>query len=167
MITSSEVLAVREANDPRVKKFFRLLGLSVAHCITDDWARQWHKADVVYGDALNFQADYLEQIEGAESTESPTTNSRFDCVIYDEVDNILVDNGAVSTLLTYPFPGMEYLELVLHTMFQHVQLLVDKVSNAFPFRAVLSGGGGGSAPLLSAAMASDRVRADPLVMKIF
>ncbi|KAH7705943.1 hypothetical protein AAVH_26834 [Aphelenchoides avenae] len=127
VITSSEVLAVREANDPRVKKFFRLLGLSVAHCITDDWARQWHKADVVYGDALNFQADYLEQIEGAESTESPTTNSRFDCVIYDEVDNILVDNGAVSTLLTYPFPGMEYLELVLHTMFQHVQLLVDKV----------------------------------------
>ena len=74
IVTSSEILAKRDAIDERNKELNKILGISVEHCIKDDNNKQDHgpkecyKADIVYGDTHNFQDDILSDKYMLENT---------------------------------------------------------------------------------------------------
>ena len=108
VISSSPVLAVDGVEDK--KAFYEMLGISVAH--------NWHEnddadrslsylADVVYGDASTFQADFLRQ----EYLQEKTRGTRpYGMAIVDEVDNMFVDKGPDYVSLGSNKPLMEHLE---------------------------------------------------------
>ena len=97
IITSSSVLADRDAEDPNKIKFYNALNLKVGCASKDEYYQ-----DIVYGDTQNFEASILKE----EFKEKEVRNGRpFDCIIVDEVDSISLDNIITMTQLTDNFPG--------------------------------------------------------------
>ena len=97
IITSSSILAERDCEDEKVKRFYSELGLS-SGCASKDQ----YLANIVYGDTQNFQAGILrEEYKGKEIR----NHRSFHCVIVDEVDSISLDNIITMTQLTDNFPG--------------------------------------------------------------
>ena len=95
IVTSSEILAKRDAEDKKNKELYNALGLTIDHCIKDENGTPNHgpkacyKADIVYGDAHNFQADILNDKYMKENTR----NGRdYDCIIVDEIDSMFIDD---------------------------------------------------------------------------
>ena len=116
IVTSSEILAKRDPIDERNKELYKILGISVDHCIKDDNNKQVHgpkecyKADIVYGDTHNFQADILNDKYMLENTR----NGRdYDIIICDEIDSMFVDDYGKSTLLAGEKPYMKRLNYIL------------------------------------------------------
>ena len=116
IVASLEILAKRDAIDERNKKLYNILGISVDHFIKDDNNKQDHgpkecyKADIVYGDTHNFQADILSDKYILENTR----NGRdYDMIIVDEIDSMFVDDYGKSTLLAGEKPYMKRLNYIL------------------------------------------------------
>ena len=97
IITSSTVLANRDAEDKNIIEFYQNLDLSVGCASKNQYA-----SNIVYGDTQNFEAGILRE----EFKEKEIRKNRpFDCVIIDEVDSISLDNIITMTQLTDSFPG--------------------------------------------------------------
>ena len=97
IITSSSILAERDCEDEKIKKFYSYLGLS-SGCASKDQ----YSANIVYGDTQSFESGILRE----EFKEKQIRNYRpFHCVIVDEVDSISLDNIITMTELTDNFPG--------------------------------------------------------------
>ncbi len=97
IITSSVVLADRDAEDKNNINFYNELGLSVGTASKDQYSN-----DIVYGDTQNFQSGILrEEFKGKEIRKGRP----FNCIIIDEVDSISLDNIVSMTQLTEYFPG--------------------------------------------------------------
>ena len=97
IISSSSVLADRDADDEKIKEFYLHLGLS-----SNSASKDQYSANIVYGDTQNFEAAILRE----EFKEKKVRDNRpFDCVIIDEVDSISLDNIITMTQLTDNFPG--------------------------------------------------------------
>ncbi|CAF1033975.1 unnamed protein product [Adineta steineri] len=119
IITSSSVLAQRDVKDMR--PLYEAMGLNVAHNCTEglEDRKQAYKANVVYGEIGRFQRDHLlhdfyrKNILGDRERQSS-------CVIVDEVDNMLLDNGNNMLYLSHSVPGLELLE----SLFVHIQRLI-------------------------------------------
>ena len=116
IVTSSAILAKRDAESEKNKKFYDSLGLTVDHCIKNEKQKVEHgpkkcyEADIVYGDTHNFQADILSDIYMLENTR----NGRiFDVLIADETDSMFVDDYGKSTLLSGEKPYMKRLNYIL------------------------------------------------------
>lgn len=110
VITSNTVLAEEGAKER--KKFYNLLGLKVAtnnpvQIIDKD--NKPYKADILYGSISNFQFDYLR-----DSFECMKTRCKrkFETVMIDEVDSMLIDNGGHIAKLSGPLPGMDSLRYI-------------------------------------------------------
>jgi preprotein translocase subunit SecA len=106
IITSSSVLAERDADEQ--KSFFSLFGLSCANNIlgNSNGAKECYKADILYGTVSNFQGDLLrDEYKGL----GTRCNRAFGVVLVDEVDSMLVDDGAKITKLSSPMPAMEHI----------------------------------------------------------
>lgn len=92
VITSNTVLAEEGAKERR--KFYNLLGISVAHNNPDKIDKSFkgspYKADVMYGSISSFQFDYLRDSFECMGTR---VKRKFDTVMIDEVDSMLIDNG--------------------------------------------------------------------------
>lgn len=119
IVTSSEILAKRDAEDKKNKELYNALGLTIDHCIKDENGTPNHgpkacyKADIVYGDAHNFQADILNDKYMKENTR----NGRdYDCIIVDEIDSMFIDDYGKSTLLAGEKPYMKRLNYILIAM---------------------------------------------------
>ncbi len=97
VISSSSVLADRDAEDPKKVDFFCQLNLTVGRASKDEYGK-----NIVYGDTQNFQAGILRE-EFKEK--NVRFNRPFDCIIVDEVDSISLDNIITMTQLTDNFPG--------------------------------------------------------------
>ena len=97
VISSSSVLADRDAEDPKKVDFFCQLNLTVGRASKDEYGKH-----IVYGDTQNFQAGILRE-EFKEK--NVRFNRPFDCIIVDEVDSISLDNIITMTQLTDNFPG--------------------------------------------------------------
>jgi len=97
IITSSVVLADRDAEDKNNINFYNELGLTVGSSSKDQYSN-----DIVYGDTQNFQSGILrEEFKGKEIRKGRP----FNCIIIDEVDSISLDNIVSMTQLTEYFPG--------------------------------------------------------------
>ena len=97
IITSSSVLADRDALDPNKVNFYSALKLTVGCASKDEYYK-----NIIYGDTQNFEAGILRE----EFKEKDVRNGRtFDCIIVDEVDSISLDNIITMTQLTDSFPG--------------------------------------------------------------
>ncbi|CAF1011230.1 unnamed protein product, partial [Brachionus calyciflorus] len=112
VITSNTVLAEEGANERR--QFYNLFGLSVTTNNpnrNDEKSYKGHpyKADILYGCISSFQFDYLkDSFEGLGSR----GKRKFESVMIDEVDSMLIDNGGHIAKLSGPLPGMESLRFV-------------------------------------------------------
>ncbi|PCJ23386.1 MAG: hypothetical protein COA94_08340, partial [Rickettsiales bacterium] len=106
VITSSSVLAERDSAEQVA--YFSLFGLSCSNLTRGDSnaPKECYTADILYGSASDFQGDYLRDEFKRLGTRS---NRVFGSVIVDEVDSMLVDDGAKITKLSSPRPGTEYL----------------------------------------------------------
>ena len=118
IVTSSEILAKRDAENEKNKKIFEYLGITVDHCIKDPnnkerGPRKCYLADIVYGDAHNFQADILSDEYMLEGTRN---NRGYDVIIVDEIDSMFVDDYGRSTLLSREMPYMKRLNYILISM---------------------------------------------------
>lgn len=117
IITSSEVLASRDVEEK--KSFFKLLKLTVSdNCKIN--APDCYKANIVYGDISDFEGDLLRH----EFNRLNTRGDRgFGTVIVDEVDSMCIDNLGSSTRLGSHFVGLEYLDILLVTIWQQLDML--------------------------------------------
>lgn len=121
VITSSPELAKPQCQ--KMSSFYAYFGLSAAY-ITPDCAdnirKKAYKADIVYGAAQDFQGDILRD----EYSQLGTRNGRkCDTAIVDEVDSMLIDGRNHLVMLSSPVPGMENLEPVLATIWNHISMI--------------------------------------------
>ncbi len=105
IISSSSVLAERDASKEEKKAFFKELNITVG-AIKEENKYKTYSLDIVYGDTTQFSADILLQEFEFISTRQ---KRGFDVVIVDEVDNMCIDNLATKTQLTKKFPGYQSL----------------------------------------------------------
>ena len=127
IVTSSELLAKRDAIDERNKELYNSLGITVDHCIKDDNNKKDHgpkecyNADIVYGDTHNFQADILSDKYMLENTRN---GRKYDMIIVDEIDSMFVDDYGKSTLLAGEKPYMKRLNYILIGMWVKLSVSV-------------------------------------------
>jgi hypothetical protein len=117
IITSNQVLA-REGIEDRVD-FYTLLNISVSHNNIDQkykgGPKEPYTADVLYGCISNFQFDYLrDSFKGLKTR----ADRKFDNVILDEVDNMIIDNASHIAKLSQPFPGMECFRYIYYNIWK-------------------------------------------------
>jgi preprotein translocase subunit SecA len=106
VITSSPVLAARDVE--KMQPLFKAFRLTASHNCDEDLDRRKlaYKSQIVYGDMQHFQRDFLlhqfykKNILG---------DRKRQCVIVDEVDNMLLDNGNNMLYLSHNIADMETL----------------------------------------------------------
>ena len=114
IVTSSPVLAMREANSPLLREYYKRLNISLAcNCSQELEAREkvCYQSDVVYGDTSSYQFDYLGNL--FQSNKQLRGKRVFGVVIVDEVDSMFIDQGSHSTMVASQIPGFEHLEPLL------------------------------------------------------
>lgn len=117
VITSNELLAQTAVKDKAL--FYQILNISIAHNNFDgqdvEGPRACYLADIVYGSINNFQFDfinhhYLGNNTLGEKREFNQKNKK--SVILDEIDSLLIDQGANIAKISTPIPGMEILRYI-------------------------------------------------------
>ena len=113
IITSSPVLAKRDADD--WKPFYREFALEVANNVEsteDSETRIAYNSNILYGTVGSFAGDILQSNFAMNDVRN---ERRFDLVIVDEVDAMLIDQGVQFTYLSHSVAstGMRHLEPVL------------------------------------------------------
>jgi golgin subfamily B member 1 len=96
IITSSNLLAIRDATDEKYLKIYNLFGVSMGHnCDDDEETRKsvYATKSIIYGSLGNFQRDYLLQKYYGKNI---TAGRSYQNVVVDEVDNMCLDKGKFS-----------------------------------------------------------------------
>lgn len=132
IITSSPVLARRDAENSELQTFFGLLDLSVGHNIPNPdekftGLKPCYLKDIVYGDVGNFQYDLLHDEFGDKGTRG---GRQFNSVIVDEVDSMMIDESAKIAKLASPPPGSEYLAPVYAAMWYELDRIDESTPDA-------------------------------------
>ena len=130
VITSSGILAKRDAEDKQKQQLFRMLDLSVSHNVMSRQGgkkpKPCYKADIVYGDVGNFQYDFLyddfKQL-------GIRCGREFGVVIVDEVDSMLIDESAKIAMVSNHLPGSEYLQTIYSAMYHRLDTLDKQIVN--------------------------------------
>jgi len=122
IITSSLVLADRDANDEDKLPFFQKLKISVG-CLKENEDTKYD-LDILYGDSTNFSADILRQDYDFIQTRK---DRGYDVVIIDEVDNMCIDNLLTKTQLTKTFPGYQSLYTFYYTIILSFCFVADEM----------------------------------------
>ena len=106
IITSADHLAERDAKE--MKEFYSIFGLKWSSIQeVSVGKKQWYSDNIVYGSPGTFQGDLLRHEFELQNTRG---DRKYDIVIIDEVDNMLIDDARHITMLSGPMPGFEYLE---------------------------------------------------------
>lgn len=98
IITSSNLLATRDAIDEKNNKVFGMLGISVGHNCDDDTESRtavYANKDVIYGSLGNFQRDFLLD---KFYDKNITAGRKRSNVIVDEIDCMLLDKGLMNKI---------------------------------------------------------------------
>ena len=120
VITSSPILACRDVED--WQSFFDILDLKVTHNTKireglvrdpDNERRNCYKHPIVYGTVSNFAADILREEFEQKDVRS---GRRFDAVIADEVDLLMLDEGVQFTYLSHRSAVLHHMEPILATV---------------------------------------------------
>ena len=109
IVTSSEILARRDSME--MEWLYLMFNISVSHnCYENSGEKIWYDRDVVYGDIKNFQGDHLRHHFKKENTRK---DRKYDKVIIDEVDNMLLDNVHHITMLSNQDQGFWQLDIFI------------------------------------------------------
>lgn len=123
IVTSSPVLAKRDTEEPPAgnSDIYELFDISVSHnCSENIEARKRaYSAEVVYGDLSNFQRDYLLHTFYDKNVFG---DRKFESVIVDEVDSMLLDGANKMLYLTHRLADLDKLEPVYLYIWQKINL---------------------------------------------
>ncbi len=117
IVTSSPILAVRDAKE--WKAFYEIFGLTVAHNTNldreenanlGDVLYESYKANIVYGTVGHFAGDILRQ---EFEYDYVRVDRRFDAVLVDEVDMLMLDEGVQFTYLSHEGAVLRHIEPVV------------------------------------------------------
>ena len=116
IVTSNPFLAIRDEEES--KKLFKKFDISVAHNIKDEYIdfkakEKVYSCDVIFGTTLEYQGDFLYDEYKLKKIRN---NRKFDVVIVDEIDCMLVDQYNHSTLLSSSIPFMENYSAILQLL---------------------------------------------------
>ena len=143
IITSSYVLAERDAAENR--DIYELFEVSAGHnCSNETGERNTSYKDkqVVYGEIGMFQRDLL--LDSIYDT-SIRGGRKFDCIIVDEVDSMVLDNGTQVIYLTHDIPGMEDLTPLFVSIWYYANakdLMGSKDAKELVYQCVMNDMGG-------------------------
>ncbi|CAF4455695.1 unnamed protein product, partial [Didymodactylos carnosus] len=120
IITSSITLSKRDSHER--KGFYDYFNITVAHNNDEtnytSGPKLCYQADIVYGNSSQFQFDLLRHEFSLLNTRTLDKDKglirRFDAVIIDEVDSMLIDENNTLARLADQLPGMEWLNPVLY-----------------------------------------------------
>ncbi|XP_048834893.1 uncharacterized protein LOC125709921 [Brienomyrus brachyistius] len=115
IVSSSSVLCQRDSKE--WSQFYKELGITVGTNTGNEDQNECYQNDIIYGTVDAFAADYLRQIFEMKDTR---LNREFQCVIIDEVDSLLLDNGVQLTYLSDDIAGIQHLNTVLSLIWGHV-----------------------------------------------
>ncbi|XP_056256499.1 uncharacterized protein LOC130184561 [Seriola aureovittata] len=118
VVSSSSVLCQRDAEE--WTDFYKYLHLTVdsnTNKTEDKGRKECYQKDVVYGTIDAFAADHLRQIFEMKGVR---TDRSYQCIIIDEVDSLLLDNGVQLTYLSSPMVSMQHLNIILAMIWGHV-----------------------------------------------
>ncbi|XP_018515822.1 uncharacterized protein LOC108872552 [Lates calcarifer] len=118
VVSSSSVLCQRDAEE--WADFYKYFGFTVdtnTDKTKDAERKQCYQKDVVYGTIEAFAADHLRQIFEMKDVR---TDRSFQCIIIDEVDSLLLDQGVQMTYLSSPMVSMQHLNIILAMIWSHV-----------------------------------------------
>jgi preprotein translocase subunit SecA len=104
IISSSPILAERDAKDKYKIEFFECLGLTVGYSSNQNDKFRYEKT-ILYGDVLTNEGDILRDVYEKENIRK---GRKFHFIIIDEVDNLSLDNLSSKTQLVSSFPGKDY-----------------------------------------------------------
>ena len=121
IISSSPLLAQRDAEDEDKLPFFETLDITVGFLKEEDTD---YNLDILYGDSTSFSADILKQDYEFIQTRK---DRGYDVVIIDEVDNMCIDNLATKTQLTKRFPGYQSLYTFYYTIILSFCFIADEM----------------------------------------
>jgi preprotein translocase subunit SecA len=88
--------------------------------------KKCYTKDVVYGCPGNFQGDLLRHEFELMGTRG---DRKYDIVIVDEVDNMLIDDAQHITMLSGRMPGFEYLQNILINCWNLLKIIDSKFIN--------------------------------------
>jgi preprotein translocase subunit SecA len=116
IVTSNPFLAKRDKEES--KELFTKFDISVAHNIEDEGLNFFSKTnvyscDVVFGTTYEYQGDILRDEYKLQKIRN---NRKFDVVIVDEIDCMLVDQYNHSTLLSSNIPFMDNYTVILQLL---------------------------------------------------
>ncbi|KAL3988693.1 cytochrome c oxidase assembly protein subunit 19 [Sarotherodon galilaeus] len=118
VVSSSSVLCQRDAEE--WAKFYKYFGITVdtnTNKNEDKDRKECYQKDVVYGTIEAFAADHLRQIFEMKDVRA---DRNFQCIIIDEVDSLLLDQGVQLTYLSSPMVSMQHLNIILTMIWSHV-----------------------------------------------
>ncbi|XP_014887490.1 uncharacterized protein LOC106947176 [Poecilia latipinna] len=119
VVSSSSVLCQRDAAE--WENFYKAFGITVdsnTNKIDDSSRKECYQKDIIYGTIETFAADHLRQIFEMKDVRPDRS---YECIIIDEVDSLLLDQGVQLTYLSSPLVCMEHLNTILAMIWGHVQ----------------------------------------------
>ena len=114
VVTSSPILAEQDVKE--WEEFFQYFGITVSHNTTinrdenadmDEVLTDCYKKQVVYGTVGNFTGDILRQEFEQKNIRQ---GQRFDAVIVDKVDMLMLDEGVQFTYLSHKAALLQHIE---------------------------------------------------------
>uniref|UniRef100_H2ZV24 Uncharacterized protein n=1 Tax=Latimeria chalumnae TaxID=7897 RepID=H2ZV24_LATCH len=111
IVSSSSVLSQRDAQE--WERFYKVFNITVdtnTDKTTDESHYKCYQSDIVYGTVETFAADFLRQDFEQKNIRS---NRKFQCIIVDEVDSLLLDRGIQLTYLSSDMTSMQHLSPIL------------------------------------------------------
>ncbi|XP_069380456.1 uncharacterized protein [Paralichthys olivaceus] len=117
VVSSSPVLCQRDAEEwTDFYKYFDLTADTNTNKTKDEDRKKCYQKDVVYGTVETFAADHLRQIFEMKDVR---TDRSYQCIIIDEVDSLLLDQGVQLTYLSSPMVSMQHLNVILAMIWGH------------------------------------------------
>lgn len=85
-----------------------------------------YQANIVYGDAIQFQFDWLRHNYAKFKTKGTRDESK-KIIIVDEADNVMIDNMFYIARLSSSFPGAESLQFLYYTLWDAFMKLMNRL----------------------------------------
>ncbi|XP_051799497.1 uncharacterized protein LOC110970824 [Acanthochromis polyacanthus] len=118
VVSSSSVLCQRDAEE--WAEYYKYFGVTVdtnTNKTEDKDRKECYQKDIVYGTIETFAADHLRQIFEMKDVRP---DRGFQCIIIDEVDSLLLDQGVQLTYLSSAMVSMQHLNIILAMIWSHV-----------------------------------------------
>ncbi|XP_036929417.1 uncharacterized protein LOC119005671, partial [Acanthopagrus latus] len=118
VVSSSSVLCQRDAEEwNNFYKFFGITADTNTNKTKDEDRKDCYQKDVVYGTIEAFAADHLRQVFEMKDVRP---DRDYQCIIVDEVDSLLLDQGVQMTYLSSPMVSMQHLNIILAMIWTHI-----------------------------------------------